>query len=256
LEAVTMRIAVISDTHGNLLALDAVLAELDAEPVDEIVMAGDFVFGGPFPAECIERVRERNLRAVRGNTDEFIVEVATAGARPAREVEPGQRHGPLQIEIDRWAVEQLTGDQIDYLAALPLQITIPDRQSGPLAIVHATPWSSHPPVGADAPEAVARRMLDISGGRALGYGHIHVQYQWRIDGRLLAAVGSVGLPFDGDQRAAYAIFTSTADGWDVEFRRVPYDVEATIEQVLSRGVPNAAGFAATLRSASPPRPAE
>ncbi len=250
-----MRIAVISDTHGNLLALDAVLDELDAEPVDEIVMAGDFAFGGPFPSECIERVRERNLRAVRGNTDEFIVEVATAGARPAKAVEAVQRHGPLQIEIDRWAAERLTEDQIDYLAALPLQITIPDRESGPLAVVHATPWSSHPPVGADAPEAVARRMLDASGDRALGYGHIHVQYQRRIDGGLLAAVGSVGLPFDGDQRAAYAVFTSAGDGWNVEFCRVPYDVDAAIEQVLRSGVPNAEGFAATLRSASPPRPA-
>lgn len=250
-----MRIAVISDTHGNLLALDAVLADLDsAGPLDEIIMAGDFAFGGPFPAECIERIRERGLRAVRGNTDEFIVEVATVGARPAREVEAGQRHGPLQIEIDRWAVERLTEDQIDYLAALPLQITIPNPDSGPLAIVHATPWSSHPPVSAGAPEAIARRMLDASGGRALGYGHIHIQYQRRLDGRLLAAVGSVGLPFDGDQRAAYAVFTSTGDGWDVDFRRVSYDVDAAIDQVLRSGVPNAAAFATTLRSASPPRP--
>ncbi len=251
-----MRIAVISDTHGNLLALEAVLADLDSfGSLDEIIMAGDFAFGGPLPAECIERIRERGLRAVRGNTDEFIVEVATDGAHPAVQVEEGQRHGPQQIEIDRWAVERLTGDQIDYLAALPLQITIPDPESGSLAIVHATPWSSHPPVGANSPEAVVRRMLDASGSRALGYGHIHVQYQRRIDGRLLAAVGSVGLPFDGDRRAAYAVFTSVGDGWEVEFRRVPYDVDAAIEEVLRSGVPNAAGFAATLRSASPPQPA-
>lgn len=250
-----MRIAVLSDTHGNLLALDAVLADLDsAEPLDEIIMAGDFAFGGPFPAECIERIRERGLRAVRGNTDEFIVEVATDSARPAQNVEGGQRHGPQQIEIDRWAVDRLTGEQIDYLAALPLQITISGPDCGPLAIVHATPWSTHPPVGDGAPEAAARQMLDAGSGRALGYGHIHVQYQRRVDGRLLAAVGSVGLPFDGDRRAAYAVFTSTADGWEVEFRRVSYDVDAVIEQVVRSGVPNAAGFAATLRSASPPRP--
>lgn len=251
-----MRIAVISDTHGNLLALDAVLADLDSNgPLDEIIMAGDFAFGGPFPAECIERVREQGMRAVRGNTDEFIVEVATDGSRPAQIVESGQRHGPQQIEIDRWAGERLTGDQIDYLAALPLQITIPAPEGGSLAIVHATPWSTHPPVGAGAPEADARQMLDEGGGQALGYGHIHVQYQRRVDGRLLVAVGSVGLPFDGDRRAAYAVFTSTESGWDVEFRRVSYDVEAAIEQVLRSGVPNAAGFAATLRSASPPQPA-
>ncbi len=251
-----MRIAVISDTHGNLQALDAVLADLDAvAPVDEVIMAGDFAFGGPFPAECIQRIRERGLRAIRGNTDEFIVEVATAGGRAAQQVEEDQRHVPAQIEIDRWAAKRLTGDQIDYLAALPLQITISGLDGESLAIVHATPWSTHPPVGPGAPEVDARRMLDAAGSQALGYGHIHVQYQRRIDHRLLAAVGSVGLPFDGDQRAAYAVFTNTGTGWEVEFRRVPYDVDAAIEQVLRSGVPNAAGFAATLRSASPPQPA-
>jgi predicted phosphodiesterase len=252
-----MRIAVISDTHGNLLALDAVLADLDsAVPVDEIIMAGDFAFGGPFPAECVERVRERGLRAVRGNTDEFIVEVATGGSRPAQDVEESQRHDPAQVDIDRWAAERLTDDQINYLAALPLQITIPGPAGGSLAIVHATPWSTHRPVTANAPAEVAQRMLDASGAQALGYGHIHVQYQRRIDGRLLAAVGSVGLPFDGDRRAAYAVFMSVRDGWDVEFRRVGYNVDAAIKQVLDRGVTNAAGFGATLRSALPPQAAK
>lgn len=251
-----MRIAVISDTHGNVLALDAVLADLDSSaPVDEIIMAGDFAFGGPFPAECIERIRERGLRAVRGNTDELIVEVAAAGARTAQQVEEGQRHVPAQVTIGRWAADRLASDQIDYLAALPLQITIPGPDGESLAIVHATPWSAHPAVGAGAPEVIARQMLGAAGSQALGYGHIHVQYQRRIDDRLLAAVGSVGLPFDGDRRAAYAIFTNSGNGWAIEFRRVPYDVDAAIEQVLRSGVPNAAGFAATLRSASPPQPA-
>lgn len=247
-----MRVAVISDTHGNLFALDAVLADIDATgPFDEVIMAGDFAFGGPRPAECIERIRERGYRAVRGNTDEFIVEVATGGARPATGATEAQRHGPPQVAIDRWVAERLTPAQMDYLASLPLAVTVPGDGGAALTVVHATPWSSHDTVLPDAPDDLARRALDAAGTAALAYGHIHVQYERRLDGRLIAAVGSVGLPFDGDPRAAYAVFTSTADGWSVAFRRVAYDVEAAIAATLQSGVPNAEGFAATLRAARP-----
>ncbi|HET9015081.1 MAG TPA: metallophosphoesterase, partial [Thermomicrobiaceae bacterium] len=139
----TVLVAVISDVHGNLPALEAVLAELDATgPYDEIVMAGDFAFGGPFPAECVELIRRRGFRAVRGNTDEFIVELATAGRRPAYGAEDHQRHGAAQQLIDRWVVERLTPEQVDYLAELPLQVDVPDTRGEAMAVVHATPWSS------------------------------------------------------------------------------------------------------------------
>lgn len=247
-----MQVAVISDTHGNLPALDAVLAEIDATgPYDEIVMAGDFAFGGPFPAECIERIRERGIPAVRGNTDEFVVELATHGARPAQNVEPRQRHGPVQQAIDQWVAEQLTAEQIDYLADLPLQVTIPDQRGEAMTVVHATPWSAHPMIYEDAPEDLVREVLDATGGVVLAYGHIHLQYQRSLNGRLLVAVGSVGLPFDSDRRAAFAVFTSTVNGWSAEFRRVAYDVERTVEAALSRGVPNAENFAKVLRAARP-----
>lgn len=248
-----MNVAVISDTHGNLRALEAVLEHLDATgPFDEIVMAGDFAFGGPFPAECIERIRERGFRAVRGNTDEFIVEAATGGARPAQGLEEHQRHSAAQAAVDRWVAERLTEDQVEYLANLPLQVTIPDERGEALAVVHATPWSAHPVIHAGTEEDVVRQVLDAAGTPVLGYGHIHVQYERRLDGRMIAAVGSVSLPFDGDQRAAYAVFSSTFDGWSVEFRRVSYDVDGAIEDLLRSGIPNAEGFAATLRSARPP----
>jgi predicted phosphodiesterase len=253
MEEMAMRVAVISDTHGNLLALDAVLADLDASgPYDEVVMAGDFAFGGPFPSECIERIRTSSFRAVRGNTDEFIVEVATNGAYQAQGVEDGQRHTAAQIEIDRWVAERLTGEQVDYLAGLPLRITISDQEDVlSLAVVHSTPWSTHPRVEEVAPVDVARRVVDESGARAVAYGHIHVQFQRRLNGRLLVAVGSVGLPFDGDQRAAYAVVTSSDTGWLIDFHRVAYNVDLAVDQILRSGVPSASGFAETLKVAAP-----
>ncbi len=244
-----MKVAVFSDTHGNLLALEAVLADIDATgPYDEVVMAGDLAFGGPRPAECLERIRERGYRVVRGNTDEFIVEVAT-GRRlepESPELSAGQR------AIAEWAAEQLAPDQVLFLAELPLQVTVPDAYGFELAVVHATPWSAHPVVPPDAPADLVRELLDAAGTRVLAYGHIHLQYERWVDGRMIAAVGSVGLPFDGDQRAAYAVFTSSSDGWSVGFRRVSYDVDAAIRQSLESDNPNAQGFARTLESARPP----
>jgi predicted phosphodiesterase len=250
-----MRVAVISDTHGNLEALDAVLSELDATgPYDAVVMGGDFAFGGPRPAECIDRIRERGFPAVRGNTDEFIVELATGGRVPAKVAHESQRHTASEpmLQRYRWAVERLSAEQIEYLASLPLARVIPAPAGRALTVVHATPWNAHDTVPEGAPEELARRMLDQAGGQALAYGHIHMQYQRWIDGRLLAAVGSVGLPFDGDRRAAYTVFTLGEDGWSVEFRRVAYNVERAVEEVLDSGIPGAEFQASILRTARPP----
>lgn len=97
-------------------------------------------------------------------------------------------------------------------------------------------------------------MLDAAGGQALAYGHIHVQYARSLADRLVVAVGSVGLPFDGDQRAAYAILTFNEDQgrWNVEFRRVAYDVSQTIAALRASAMPGAEGQIAVLETARPP----
>src|SRR5690606_17247302 len=120
-----------------------------------------------------------------------------------------------------------------------------------LTVVHATPWSSHDVLAPDAPEEAVARVLDAAGTAAVGYGHIHVQYQRRPDGRLIAAVGTVGPPLAGDQRAGYGVVTSGVGGWPVEFRRGAYELNAAIEATLRSGVPNAEGVAAILRTARP-----
>lgn len=249
-----MRIAVISDTHGNVRALDAVLADLDATgPYDLVVMGGDVAFGGARPADCIDRIRERGYPAVRGNTDEFIVEVATGGRIPARVAHESQRHTASEplLQRYRWTAQHLSAEHIEYLARLPLVRVIPAPGGRALTVVHATPWNAHETLTASAPVESLRQMLDRAGGQALVYGHIHVQYHQRIDGRLVAAVGSVGLPFDGDPRAAYAVLTFD-DGWSIEFRRVAYDVERAIEELLASGFPGAEAQANVLRNARPP----
>lgn len=246
-----MRVAVISDPHGNLRALDAVLADLDATGgFDEIIMAGDFASGGPYPAECVERIRERGYRAVRGNTDEFIVEAGTAGAVKAQPIDPSVRHTGELLANDQWTAKRLSHEQIEYLAQLPLTVNVSGAGVPVLTICHATPWSAHDTVMPDAPEERARRMLETAGGQAVGYGHIHVQYERQVDEKLLVAVGSMGLPFDGDNRAAYTIFTGDTSGWTPEFRRVAYDVDEAARDAMSQNAPGAEGYVRRLRAAS------
>ncbi len=249
-----MRVAVISDTHGNLPALQAVLEDLATQGPDLVVMAGDFAFGGPWPAECIELIRSRNIPALRGNTDEFLVEVATGGTHRAEVPDPRWRHldNPSFAERYAWCAARLTVEQIDYLAELPLCYVVPAPAGMPLVIVHATPWSAHPVVPLDAPRDLLERVLAEAGGAAVAYGHIHLQGFQAIDGRLVVAVGSVGLPFDGDQRAAYALLDWSLDGWRVTFRRVAYPIERTIQALLDSGMPGADLQRRVLETARPP----
>ncbi len=244
-----MRIAMISDVHGNLHAFDAVLADVDASgPFDEVIYGGDLVFNGAFPSECVDRLRERGYRAVRGNTDEFLVEMALDGNYQTSVSNDAQRHTPALKELDRWALDRLSVDQIEYLAGFPLRIDVEGPGGQRLTICHATPWSAHDTVLADADIQAARKVLDSVSAQAVAYGHIHVQYQRDVDGRLLCSVGSIGAPFDGDPRAAWAVLTNTGHGWNVEFRRTAYDTEAAAAAVLASTLPTREKSAGGIRT--------
>ena len=246
-----MRIAMISDVHGNVHAFDAVLADLDSSgPFDEIVYGGDLVFNGAFPSECVDRLRSRGFRAVRGNTDEFLVEMALGGDYVTSVTNEKQRHSPALQTLDRWAIDRLSPEQIEFMSGFPLRIDVEGPDGATLTICHATPWSAHETVSADVGEAIARAMLDAAGAQAVAYGHIHVPYQRRVDGRLLCSVGSVGAPFDADPDAAYAVLTNAGEGWSVEFRRVAYDTTAAADAVIATSLPNREMVAAGIRTGS------
>jgi predicted phosphodiesterase len=232
-----VRIAIISDSHGNLTALDAVLADLDRNgPFDEILMGGDAAYGGPYPRECVDRVIESGFRTVRGNTDQMIIDAVSGAEDP---------HG-------QWVVEQLEQRHIDFLNTLPIQVNVEPEDGPALGLVHATPWSIHKSVLPDCEDDVFERMLADAGTHALAYGHVHVQHQRNLPTGVVVAVGSLGLPFDGDQRAMYTVIELSSRSWNVEFRRVMYDVEKAIDEARNSGSPNGAAFARNLISASRP----
>jgi putative phosphoesterase len=218
-----MRLGVISDVHGNRVALEAVLD--DMPDVDRLVCAGDVVGYNPWPVECVATVRERSMPTVMGNHDR-----AVAGDTPFR------FNSMAAAGVD-YARERLDDDALSWLADLPPERTVAD---GRVKLVHGHPDD---PDRYTYPEEFSARML--RGEDLLVTGHTHVQGHRVFDEGVVMNPGSVGQPRDGDSAAAYAVVTLAAgsggDAVTVEERRVDYDVDAVISAVEEAGLPTRIG---------------
>ena len=218
-----MRDAVLFDVHGNLAALDAVLAEAQAEGFDRLLFGGDLVLFGPEPAACVDRLRELGdqLVAIKGNTDRYVID--------------------RQDDVAHWA-DALGDDRLAWLGALPAQLALPEHDA---LLVHATPRGDEEMLMPETPASEAAAMLAGVGQRTLLCGHVHIQYRRPLAGHEVINPGSVGMSLDGDPRAAWAI---ASDG-QVELRRLAYDVQAVADRVEREDGPFAAMVARRLRTA-------
>jgi putative phosphoesterase len=231
-----MRIAVLSDIHGNLLALDACLADLESQgSADAIVVAGDLCLGGPKPKKVLQRLEEIGAACVRGNTDRYLSEDSSGEKRS--QVESAQIAWTRHEIGERWAA---------WLKDLPFALRI-GEDNNQLLIVHANPLTDDEHLWPDADETTLRRLIGKEKATTLAFGHLHLPYVrvWR--GKLLANVASAGLPKDGDPRAAYAILTEREGGWQVKHRRVAFDVKKVATQLVDCGIPDSVELIATLR---------
>jgi predicted phosphodiesterase len=249
-EYAMMRVALLSDIHGNLVALDAVLADLALHgPFDQIVVAGDLVWSGPWPAEVVDRVRALGAHVIQGNTDAFF-------ARKANDIPPGKREGRFS---EHWSWKRLGPERTAYLANLPFSHRISPAPGQDLLVVHANPFDMERTILPALTDAELDNLLVAPGAapdwRALAYGHLHVPSERLWRGRLLVDVASAGLPMDGDPRAAYAILTW--DGaWHAHGHRVFYDIPEVIHEMLYGGLPRGKHFAERLKAAAYRLPAQ
>jgi predicted phosphodiesterase len=237
-----VRIALLSDIHGNLPALDAVLADIRSQgPFDQIVVAGDLAWAGPWPAEVVDRVRDLGAAVIQGNTDAFFA------YRPDDPPEDKQesRFGPLQA----WLADQLGAERVAYLLKLPFSHRISAGPGCDLLVVHANPRDLDRAIDPRLAETDLDELLgppEHCDWQALAFGHVHVPYARSWHGRLLVDVASAGLPLDGDRRAAYAIITSDGTAWQAEHRRVFYEVPWVVRQMQTGGLPRGKHFADRL----------
>ncbi len=229
-----MRIAILSDIHGNLTGLDACLADLAVQGgADLIVAAGDLCLDGPKPKKVLQRLEEVKAQCVRGNTDRYLCQTGDEVA------------GEDQAQLD-WTRRDLGEKYLDWLRALPFSMRIGEPENE-LLVVHANPTNDEDHLWPDAADGDLERLIGEETAVAIAFGHLHVPYvrMWR--GKMLVNVSSAGLPKDGDARAGYAILTERSSGWQVKHRRVPFDVKKVATQLADCGIPGSADLIATLR---------
>jgi predicted phosphodiesterase len=240
-----MRVAVVSDIHGNQVALEAVLRDLaEQAPVDHLVIAGDLCLNGPCPREVVEIVQGLHCPVIMGNVD---VEVVSAA------LDKGEK----KRNTAAWTREQIGQAGIDYLAALPFAHRVVHPGGSDLLVVHANPLNLEDALFPNASDSALEYFLGGLDGSvgALAFGHLHIAYTRRWRHLLLADVGSCGLPRDEDLRAAYGILSwhASRDGgdgaWEAEIRRVVYDVQMVVKQIKSSGMPNVEKRVKTLLEA-------
>lgn len=233
-----MSLAIVSDIHGNLPALDAVVADIGRRGVDRVLQGGDLALAGCRPAEVVDRVRELGWPGIVGNTDELLWRPEE---RAVQERNAPKLRALLRLLFEDYApaTRELLGEErIDWLRRLPAEHAEDD-----LTLLHATPgdlWRAPPPDAGDG--ELLEAYASCQAGTVV-YGHIHRPYVRRVGTLVVANSGSVGSPFDGDPRASYLVI----DGGAVEVVRVEYDVEREVSLLLGSGYPDAERIAETRR---------
>jgi putative phosphoesterase len=212
-----MKVGLVSDIHGNRVALDAVRE--DMQPVDALVCAGDVVGYNPWPADCVAWVREQEIPTVMGNHDRAVAGGGTFGF-----------NSQAGAGVD-YARDHLGDDAIAWLADLPDERTVLDDR---VKLVHGHPDD---PDRYTFPRDFAPGMLEEED--VLVLGHTHVQHHAVFEEGIVVNPGSVGQPRDGDPKAAYAVLD--LEGMTVEEHRVEYDVDRVVSAVEDAGLPTEIG---------------
>jgi predicted phosphodiesterase len=237
-----MRIALVSDIHANLPALDAVLADIDRRgDVDAVYHAGDLVGYSSSPNEVVARLRERGIAGIAGNYDSTVAsDYDHCGCRSESVRQEELAH--LSYEYTRRTV---TAETKRALGALPFSLDVRPlggHASGPrLVIVHGTPTLNTVYWTADRSDDFCRKMaamVALKAGDVIAFGHTHKPWHRAVDGIHFVNTGSVGRPKDGDWRAGY-VRLELGHGREpaLELVRVDYDIEATIAGVRAAGLP-------------------
>jgi len=226
-----VRVAFLTDVHGNLPALEAVLADARDQGVDAVWDGGDAVGYHPWPAECVRLLRAECQVAVQGNYDRKVLKT------PRRRQRWLRRKDPLKANTLIWAWEHLDDETRAFLAARPLRQRLA-TPCGEVLVCHASPLSIEEPLGPVTSPARWRELtLAAEGAVLVLHGHTHQMHGHREGDTLFATPGSVGRSQDGDPRAAYALVNLDGPRPAVAFRRVAYDTAQVAAAIEAHDLP-------------------
>ena len=236
-----MRIAVISDMHGNDLAFEVVEADIKNQKVDQIVCLGDAIQGGPQPAEVAQRLRRLGCPVVMGNADAWLI----SGTESGDEGIPPERLRKMG-EVRNWSLSKLTEDDIDFISGFQPTVTVQLGEGLDLLCFHGSPVSFDDIILPAASEVEFQKFLGPYTGRILTGGHTHAQQIRRMGDLFFFNPGSVGFAYSHNQPeekfladpwAEYAILTVDNGLVSLEFRRIPFDASELVRIFQVSGRP-------------------
>jgi predicted phosphodiesterase len=234
-----LRIAVISDIHGNRFALDAAISDMRGRSIGRVVCLGDTVQGGPQPRETVRKLREMKIPIVMGNADAWLL---------SGESDTAEKTSEEQKAVRRWTLSQLPEGDLDFLRTYRPTVEIKLDKKHRLLCFHGSPGSFDDVLLPDTPQARWDQLLGEYSPAIMAGGHTHAQQLRRVREGMFFNPGSIGvvfnalLPDDGRRLypwAEYAILTYERGFSSLEFRHAPYDVEEFIDVVKASGRPYA-----------------
>lgn len=233
-----MRVALISDIHGNAIALEAVLEDIQQENVDAIICLGDIATIGPEPLKVLKIIQDLNIPCVRGNHDAALLQPDQAAAY---HIPP-----PLQPVLD-WCAVQISPSSREFLKNLPPIYSFNLSEKHTLLCFHGSPDCFTDKLLATTPPEALNNFLQDHTASVMACGHTHLQMLRQHESTLLINPGSVGQPFlntpiPGNppvlmQWAEYAIVQANNGKLNVDLRRIPYNITALRQAIIDSGIP-------------------
>jgi len=246
------RIAVLSDVHGNLVALEAVLKEIKKERPDAVLVAGDLVMNGPDPNGTVDALRALEADGaliVSGNTDIAVGDFDYGAAYPHY-----QDGVPDTISVAaEWAHDELGDDQLDWLRRLPSERRMRTEDDTLVLVVHASPGSQTRGFDQALDANIVFERAAATDARIICVGHTHVPEVRDLGWKIIVNDGSAGYVFDGDPTASWAMLTVADGEAGAVIRRTEFDVLAVSNAISARGLPGDVYRAATVRTGKPVR---
>ena len=246
------RIAVLSDVHGNLVALEAVLKEIRKERPDAVLVAGDLVMNGPDPNGTVDALRVlegEGALIVSGNTDIAVGDFDYGSAYPHY-----QDGVPDTITAAaEWAHDELGDEQLEWLRRLPAERRIRAADETLVLVVHASPGSQTRGFDQVLDANIIFERAAATDARVICVGHTHIPEVRDLGWKVIVNDGSAGYAFDGDPSASWAMVTIEAGEVGAVIRRTEYDVLSVANAISERGLPGDVYRAATVRTGKPVR---
>jgi putative phosphoesterase len=237
-----MKIAFISDIHGNAVALEAVIEHIKKQQIEKVYVLGDICYRGPNPKRSLDLVRSLQTEVIKGNADEWVIRGVEPGEVPDKALE-------LMNKERDWTVSQLDQSDMEYLDSLPKEINF-SAHGVSFSLFHATPDNLFDVILPNTDDEILQtKLMSAAEADIYVYAHIHKPYIRYLKGKAIMNIGSVGLPFDGLAKASYGIVEITEDGITTSIERVRFDIEQVTMQYKALGYPNADMMIQVLRNA-------